>query len=106
MMRRDFENDEAERAFRRGYEKGCKEGWRKAMEEAERYYGNRGGMMPNSYSERGDYAQRNITGNDYSYDPGRLPGSEPYFMREHEHERMMQERRGVPGTGPYSRMHR
>lgn len=86
FMRRDFENDEVEQAYRRGYKKGCEEGWRKAMHEAEHYYANRGGMG-GGYNQRGDMGGYHERGN-YSQ---RMP------------DYGMEERRGVPGTGPYGR---
>lgn len=79
FMEDDFEQDEIERAYR----KGCEKGYRKAMEEIEEDmdgYGERGGYSGGGYGEReGGYGER-----DGGYG----------------------ERRGVKGTGRYSRYRR
>ena len=68
----------------KAYEDGCRDGWRAAMEEAQRGgYGERGG-----YGQREmGYGQRDNYPSQGGYNPDAYG-----------------ERRGVKGTGPYSRM--
>lgn len=75
FMDDDFDQDEVERAYR----KGCEKGYRKAMEEMHEEYGERGSYSTGNYG--GGYGQR-----DWDEDFG--------------------ERRGVKGTGRYSRYRR
>lgn len=74
FMEDDFEQDEIERAYR----KGCEKGYRKAMEEIEEDM--------DGYGERGGYSG----------------GNSGYGERYGGYG----ERRGVKGTGPYSRSRR
>lgn len=76
FMQDDFDQDEVERAYR----KGCEKGYRKAMEEMEEEM--------DGYGERGGYSGGNYGGG-YSESDGSYG-----------------ERRGVKGTGRYSRYRR
>lgn len=85
----------------KAYEDGCRDGWRAAMEEAQR-----GG-----FGERGGYGQREMG---YGMrDGGSQGGGGSYGQREDYPPQgggfnpdAYGERRGVKGTGPYSRMRR
>ena len=77
--------------LKRAYHKGKKEGWREAMEEVG--YGER-----DDYNERGDYEERGDYGERGGY--GQRGN---YGMRDDD---MFGERRGVKGTGRYSRYRR
>lgn len=85
-MQDDFEQDAAERAYRRGFEHG----YHKAMEELQGGYGER--MHPGSPAY---YGERNNPMTHGSYGDR---GPDVYGERE-----MYGERRGVRGTGPYGR---
>lgn len=75
----------------KAFEDGRKQGWREAMEEAQKSgYGQRGG-----YGQREDYDQRESYGMRDSGSYGQRGGFDPSSYGE---------RRGVKGTGPYSRM--
>lgn len=78
FMDDDFEQDELERAYRRG----CEKGYRKAMEEIE--------------EEMDGYGERGGSGSEGGY------GGGSYGEREGGYG----ERRGVRGTGRYSRYRR
>uniref|UniRef100_UPI004055A73A hypothetical protein n=1 Tax=Alistipes sp. TaxID=1872444 RepID=UPI004055A73A len=85
FMRDDFMRDEEpnRKAYKRGFEDGRREGWRKAMEEAQRSFHERRDSSRQDYGQRDGYAERNITGNDYSFDPRR----DGFNMREgHDEE--------------------
>lgn len=73
-----------ERDLNKAFEDGRKQGWREAMEEAKH----------SSYGERGSYGQREI-----SYGQ-----RDEYPMQGSYTSDAYGERRGVKGTGPYSRM--
>lgn len=84
FMDDDFEKDDLERAYRRGCKHGEEKGYRMAMEEMRDEYGERGGYS-GSYSggnSSGSYGERDWDDGDFG------------------------ERRGVRGTGPYSRYRR
>lgn len=74
-MRDDFQRDEGNK-MQKAYDEGFEDGYRKAMKEAQSHsMGNRGEYGERMDSGGGGYQRRD----DYG------------------------ERRGVPGTGPYSR---
>lgn len=82
FMDEDFEDEALERAYRRGCKDGKEKGYRMAMEEMHGY-GQRGGSSGGSGSgSGGGYGQRDWEEEDYG------------------------ERRGVRGTGSYSRYRR
>ena len=73
-----------ERDLDKAFEDGRKQGWREAMEEAKH----------SGYGERSNYSQREM-----SYGQ-----REDYPMHGGYNQDGYGERRGVKGTGPYSRM--
>lgn len=90
FMREDFAHDDepSKKAYKRGFEDGCREGWRKAMEEAQLSFHERKSPMGHHYGQRDGYGERNITGNDYSFDPHR----DGFGHRDHnEKETMIRE---------------
>ncbi len=94
-MMRDFESDDPEKAYREGLKKGRKQGYRKAMEEVEE--------RSRGYGERGGYGMRD----------GGSSGDSGYGERrswrveeEDDDDDFYGERRGVRGTGRYSRSRR
>lgn len=82
----------------KAFEDGRKEGWREAMEEAQR----------SGFGERGGYGQRDMNYDSHEMSYGQRDGG--YSQREkYPHHSGFNpdaygERRGVKGTGPYSRM--
>lgn len=115
-----YDREDLERAYR----KGCEDGWRKAMKEvgfaerdggygdrenfAEREggYGNREdfgsresfGERGSGYGQRAGYGEREHNGYGYRSSGQSMPDSSTFDV--------LGERRGVKGTGPYSRMRR
>ena len=87
FMNEEYDQDDLERAYRRGCEHGKEKGYRKAMREMQGGmdgYGERGGY--GGYGERGQSFMRGYGERDGEY------GSDGYG-----------ERRGVKYTGRYSR---
>lgn len=74
------DNEDMEREVERAYKEGCREGYEKAMREM----------------GRGGYGER--------YNDARMSGGD-YDDREYDRD-SYGERRGVRGTGPYSRYRR
>lgn len=97
--------------LQRAYHEGKKDGWREAMEEAgyterEGGYGNREnygsrenfGERGSGYGQRAGYGEREHNGYGYRSSGQSMPDSSTFDV--------LGERRGVKGTGPYSRMRR
>lgn len=105
---RRFDSDDDE--IREAYEEGCRKGYKKAMKEIHEggEYGERDDWDDDDdeYGERGGYGSGG-TGGSYG---GRMSGGNygggSYGMRDDMDMMGYGERRGVRGTGPYSRVTR